>query len=92
MCAQACLLHRRYTSSKSSTYEKNDQPFAIKYGSGSMEGFISVDTLTIGGIAVPSVTFAEAVSERARCVLCMRSPPPGLCAALRLWLMYLWLM
>merc|ERR1719267_459974 len=29
----ACLLHRRYTAAKSSTYVENGQPFAIKYGS-----------------------------------------------------------
>ena len=59
----ACLLHRRYSSAKSSTYSKGGQPFAIKYGSGSMSGFTSVDTLTLGGLSVPNVTFAEATDE-----------------------------
>jgi len=59
----ACLLHRRYTASQSSTYTEQGHPFAIKYGSGSMSGYTSIDVLTIGGIALPNVTFAEATSE-----------------------------
>ena len=45
----ACLLHRRYTSAKSSTYTRAGAPFSIKYGSGSMSGFTSIDSLSIGG-------------------------------------------
>ena len=59
----ACLLHRKYASSKSSTYVEDGSPFAIKYGSGSMKGFTSVDTLTIAGLTVPNVSFAEAIEE-----------------------------
>lgn len=59
----ACLLHRRYASVLSSTYLRVGAPFAIRYGSGSMTGFTSVDTLTIAGLSVPNVTFAEAVDE-----------------------------
>jgi cathepsin D len=59
----ACLLHRRYSSSLSSTYRRGGAPFSIKYGSGSMAGFTSIDTLTIAGLRVPNVTFAEAVDE-----------------------------
>ena len=43
-----CLLHRRYASQHSRTYVQDDRPFAIKYGSGSMTGFISRDTLGVG--------------------------------------------
>jgi hypothetical protein len=43
-----CLLHRRYASQLSRTYVQDDRPFAIKYGSGSMTGFISRDTLGVG--------------------------------------------
>ena len=38
----ACLLHRRYTASQSSTYTEEGHPFAIKYGSGSMSGYTSI--------------------------------------------------
>ena len=37
----ACYLHNRYDSSESETYEKDSREFAIRYGSGSVEGIIS---------------------------------------------------
>ena len=59
----ACLLHRRYTSSKSSTYKQDGRPFWIKYGAGSMRGFSSMDTVSIGGVHLRNATFAEATEE-----------------------------
>jgi saccharopepsin len=59
----ACYLHNKYDSSASSTYKKNGTAFEIHYGSGSMEGFVSQDTLTIGDITVENQDFAEATKE-----------------------------
>ncbi|KAK2754011.1 Vacuolar protease A [Arachnomyces sp. PD_36] len=59
----ACYLHNKYDSSASSTYEKNGTEFSIKYGSGSLSGFVSRDTLEIGDLKVKSQDFAEATSE-----------------------------
>lgn len=59
----ACFLHRRYNSAKSSTYESDGTPFQIKYGSGSMSGFISRDTLRLGSVQLKNASFAEAVTE-----------------------------
>ena len=52
-----------YDSSASSTYKKNGTEFEIHYGSGSMEGFISQDTMTIGDLVVKKQDFAESTKE-----------------------------
>merc|ERR1712217_1009923 len=59
----ACKLHSKYDSSKSKTYVKNDTTFAIRYGSGSLSGFTSQDSVTVGSVTVPNLLFAEAVRE-----------------------------
>ncbi|WEW55159.1 aspartic proteinase precursor [Emydomyces testavorans] len=59
----ACYLHNKYDSSSSSTYKKNGTEFAIRYGSGSLSGFVSQDTLRIGDLTVKKQDFAEATSE-----------------------------
>ncbi|KKK23865.1 hypothetical protein AOCH_005413 [Aspergillus ochraceoroseus] len=59
----ACYLHNKFDSSSSSTFKKNGSEFAIQYGSGSLSGFVSQDTLKIGDLKVKGQDFAEATSE-----------------------------
>ncbi|PWN35147.1 Asp-domain-containing protein [Meira miltonrushii] len=59
----ACFLHTKYDNSASSTYKKNGSEFKIQYGSGSMEGYVSKDTLRIGDLEIKDQLFAEATSE-----------------------------
>ena len=56
-------LHAKYDSSASSTYKANGTDFAIRYGSGSLEGFVSQDTVVIGDLAIKHQDFAEATKE-----------------------------
>lgn len=59
----ACYLHTTYDSGSSSTYKSNGSDFEIRYGSGSMKGFVSQDLLTIGDIKIKNQDFAEATEE-----------------------------
>lgn len=59
----ACFLHSKYDASASSTYKKNGSDFEIRYGSGSLSGFVSQDTVQLGDMKIKHQDFAEATSE-----------------------------
>ena len=59
----ACFLHSKYDSSASSTYKVNGSTFEIRYGSGSLSGFVSGDTLEFAGLNIKNQLFAEATEE-----------------------------
>jgi len=58
----ACLLHKRYDSKKSTSYVANNTAFHIEYGSGSLDGLISQDTVELGGLKIKNQGFAEATA------------------------------
>jgi len=58
-----CHSANRYAHNMSSTYSPNGRGLSLFYGSGQCDGFLSMDTLTIGGVAVHNVTFGEMTSE-----------------------------
>ncbi|XP_052554319.1 renin isoform X3 [Tympanuchus pallidicinctus] len=55
----ACISHSRYDSSKSRTYIANGTGFSIRYGTGSVKGFLSQDVVMVSDIPIIQV-FAEA--------------------------------
>ena len=59
----ACYLHKRYQATMSESYEKVGRPFAIRYGTGSVEGHISRDTLRLGGMEIEGQEFGETIKE-----------------------------
>jgi len=59
----ACYFHTKYDSEASTTYVANGKTFSIQYGSGSLDGFLSEDTVTLGGLSVKKQVFAEAVNQ-----------------------------
>jgi saccharopepsin len=58
-----CFFHKKYNSSSSSTYKPNGSDFEIRYGSGSLKGFVSSDTMRIGSLEIPNQDFAETTEE-----------------------------
>eukprot|EP01060_Flectonema_neradi_P005660 TRINITY_DN137_c0_g2_i1.p1 TRINITY_DN137_c0_g2~~TRINITY_DN137_c0_g2_i1.p1 ORF type:complete len:388 (+),score=106.20 TRINITY_DN137_c0_g2_i1:67-1230(+) len=55
--------HKKYDSSKSSTYVANGTAFSILYGSGAVKGFCDEDLVTFGGLQAEKQIFAETTSE-----------------------------
>jgi Eukaryotic aspartyl protease len=61
--ALSIVLHNKYHSEKSNTYVANGTAFAIQYGTGSLKGFLSQDTVTLANLAVQNQVFAEATEQ-----------------------------
>ncbi|KAI8035484.1 lysosomal aspartic protease [Drosophila gunungcola] len=61
--SSACLDHRMYYESKSSSYVANGTAFSITYGTGSVSGYLSVDYVGFAGLSVQSQTFGEVTTE-----------------------------
>ncbi|PSS10378.1 Aspartic proteinase [Actinidia chinensis var. chinensis] len=58
-----CYFHTKYKSSQSSTYKKNGKPAEIRYGTGAISGFFSVDNVKVGDLVVKDQEFIEATRE-----------------------------
>ncbi|XP_040833969.1 napsin-A [Ochotona curzoniae] len=58
-----CWFHHRFNPKASSSFQPNGTKFAIQYGTGRLDGILSKDKLTLGGLHSASVTFGEALWE-----------------------------
>jgi len=54
-----------YDSTKSSKYVKDGQAFALQYGTGSCNGVLSKDDVTLGGLTMSAFAFGEVTKEAA---------------------------
>lgn len=59
----SCANHTKYDSSKSTTYAPKGDTLTIPYGSGTCSGFLSQDTVALGGLSVSSLPFGEITNE-----------------------------
>ncbi|XP_076945639.1 aspartic proteinase oryzasin-1-like [Bidens hawaiensis] len=59
----SCFLHSKYESSHSSTYKANGRPAAIHYGSESISGYFSKDTVEVGDLVIQHQEFIEVTKE-----------------------------
>lgn len=64
------VLHNKYDSGKSSSFKKNGTEFAIKYGSGSLSGYLSTDTVTVSLICLINMTYSGEIVQA-----CLKSMP-----------------
>ncbi|XP_068956435.1 napsin-A [Petaurus breviceps papuanus] len=58
-----CWFHRRYDPKASSSFRPNGTHFSIRYGTGQLDGILSEDVLTIGGVGGAPLAFGEALWE-----------------------------
>ncbi|XP_007529425.1 chymosin-like [Erinaceus europaeus] len=61
--SDACQNHHRFNPSKSSTFQNMNRPLSIQYGTGSMQGFLGYDTVTVSNIVVPHQTVGLSTQE-----------------------------
>ena len=59
----ACYFHNRFKGTKSTTYTKIGDELQINYGSGSISGFSSKDTVQVGDLCVSDQEFIEVTKE-----------------------------
>ena len=55
----ACWTHNTYNSGASSTYFEDNRDLSIQYGSGSIKGMLSSDSITLAGLRAFNQTFGE---------------------------------
>uniref|UniRef100_A0A7N5P2L4 Chymosin n=1 Tax=Ailuropoda melanoleuca TaxID=9646 RepID=A0A7N5P2L4_AILME len=59
----ACQSHHRFDPAKSSTFQNLNKPLSIQYGTGSMQGFLGLDTVTVSTIVDSHQTVGLSTQE-----------------------------
>ncbi|EDW80652.1 uncharacterized protein Dwil_GK11644 [Drosophila willistoni] len=59
----ACQRHRRYNASSSTSHVLDGRNFSLSYGSGTVTGYLSKDTLHIAGVEVANISFGQALLQ-----------------------------
>ncbi|XP_068156790.1 cathepsin D [Drosophila tropicalis] len=59
----ACQRHRRYNASNSASHVFDGRNFSLSYGSGTVTGYLSKDTLHIAGVKVANISFGQALLQ-----------------------------
>ena len=60
---EACSMHEGYDHSKSSTYNEVGDEVSVRFGTGSIDGFMSSDTFHVGPLRVKGQVFGEITVE-----------------------------
>jgi len=55
----SCGLHTKFNAGASTSYQADGRPFYIQYGSGPVSGYLGEDVVTMAGLEVQNITFAE---------------------------------
>ncbi|KAH8244779.1 hypothetical protein KR032_000316 [Drosophila birchii] len=58
-----CANHQTYNQTASSTYQANGTYFSITYGTGSVSGYLALDSVSVGGLTVTSQKFGQVYTE-----------------------------
>uniref|UniRef100_A0A8C9CFQ7 Peptidase A1 domain-containing protein n=1 Tax=Phocoena sinus TaxID=42100 RepID=A0A8C9CFQ7_PHOSS len=61
--SDACQNHHRFDPSMSSTFQNMGKPLSIQYGTGSMQGFLGYDTVTVSNIVDHQQTVGLSTQE-----------------------------
>ncbi|XP_070695091.1 pepsin A-like [Pempheris klunzingeri] len=62
---QACENHNRFNPQQSSTFKWGSQALSIQYGTGSMTGYLAIDTVEVGSLSVANQVFGLSKTEAA---------------------------
>jgi len=68
-----------YDSNASATYHEHGEKFELRYGSGPVSGFLSMDTVTIGNVKLEALIFAEVNNAEGLNLSYTLSPFDGIC-------------